>query len=306
MPTISQIKALIRSYADGDDKNFYSVAMQIAASEARAGHAQAAQEIRNLIDSKKTKQAGRRLRSVVNDDLQGNLGEVLDVSYPKTRLNDLVVSDDVHLLLSSIISEHEKADEFRQYGFRPVRSVIFIGHSGYGKMFSAHVLAGELRLALFTIRTKALLEKPTKRLQLVVDAMQNNRGVYVLDVSNSTDASKAQRVVESLLDSLEQHDSSSIFICIADDLQIIGQDLPRCFGVRIRYDLLNAELRRRIIRNRLAGVSTGEFDWEQIDEVGEDLSQRELVGGCERAVKEIILTGAKLVTTEMVIHGLRR
>ena len=38
MPTADQVKALIRSHADGDDSRFYAVAMQVAAQAARTGH----------------------------------------------------------------------------------------------------------------------------------------------------------------------------------------------------------------------------------------------------------------------------
>jgi len=37
MATSAQLKALVKSYADGDDNRFYTYAMQIAAHEARAG-----------------------------------------------------------------------------------------------------------------------------------------------------------------------------------------------------------------------------------------------------------------------------
>jgi hypothetical protein len=38
MPSADQVKALIASLTEGDDAHFYSVAMQIAAHEARLGH----------------------------------------------------------------------------------------------------------------------------------------------------------------------------------------------------------------------------------------------------------------------------
>jgi hypothetical protein len=37
MATADQVKALVRSHADGDDGHFYAVAMQVAARAAKAG-----------------------------------------------------------------------------------------------------------------------------------------------------------------------------------------------------------------------------------------------------------------------------
>ena len=38
MATVDQVKALIRSHADGDNTRFYAIAMQVAAQAARSGH----------------------------------------------------------------------------------------------------------------------------------------------------------------------------------------------------------------------------------------------------------------------------
>ena len=49
MASAEQIKALIKTYLGRDDSHFYSVAMQIAAHEAKLGHGKLAQELRTLI-----------------------------------------------------------------------------------------------------------------------------------------------------------------------------------------------------------------------------------------------------------------
>jgi len=51
MATADQLKALIKCHAEGDDRRFYSVAMQVAAQAARSGHTKFAQELRDLIDA---------------------------------------------------------------------------------------------------------------------------------------------------------------------------------------------------------------------------------------------------------------
>jgi hypothetical protein len=48
--TSDQMKALVRSHADGDNPQFYAVAMQVAAKAARSGQSKFAQELRNLVD----------------------------------------------------------------------------------------------------------------------------------------------------------------------------------------------------------------------------------------------------------------
>ena len=53
MASATQLKALLKSYVDGDDDRFLSVAMQVAAHEARLGHDKLATELRDTIDEAK-------------------------------------------------------------------------------------------------------------------------------------------------------------------------------------------------------------------------------------------------------------
>ena len=53
MASADQLKALLKSHLEGDDERFFSVAMQVAAHEAKLGHGKLAVELRELIDQAK-------------------------------------------------------------------------------------------------------------------------------------------------------------------------------------------------------------------------------------------------------------
>jgi hypothetical protein len=53
MATAEQLKFLIQSHYELDDTRFTTLALQVAAHEARSGHQQIAIEIRRLIDRAK-------------------------------------------------------------------------------------------------------------------------------------------------------------------------------------------------------------------------------------------------------------
>jgi hypothetical protein len=53
--TADQIKALLQSHVTGDDDRFYSIALQVAATEARQGHANLARELRDMVDEARQK-----------------------------------------------------------------------------------------------------------------------------------------------------------------------------------------------------------------------------------------------------------
>lgn len=53
MASSEHLKALLRSHIKGDDAHFLSVAMQLAAHEAKQGHGKLAEDLRAIIDSAK-------------------------------------------------------------------------------------------------------------------------------------------------------------------------------------------------------------------------------------------------------------
>ena len=55
MASAEQLKALLRSHLEGDDDRFISVAMQVAAHEAKVGHGKLATELREIIDKAKSR-----------------------------------------------------------------------------------------------------------------------------------------------------------------------------------------------------------------------------------------------------------
>ena len=59
MASAEQLKALLKSHINGDDSHFYSVAMQVAAHEAKLGHGKLALELKALIDAAKARSPGK-------------------------------------------------------------------------------------------------------------------------------------------------------------------------------------------------------------------------------------------------------
>ena len=65
MANAEQVKALVKSIANGDEEHFVSVALQIAASEAKAGRSTLAEELRDLADEIKRNKNGSRSHRAV-------------------------------------------------------------------------------------------------------------------------------------------------------------------------------------------------------------------------------------------------
>ncbi len=320
MATADQVKALVRSHAEGDDTHFYAVAMQVAARAAKAGQTKFAQELRDVVDAAKTasQQEGvRRLRPVPVVQPRGDLAGLLGVSYPDQRMSDLVVEPGVRTALERVLTEQRQQDRLRDHGFEPLHSLLLIGPPGTGKTLSASVLAGELRLPLFLIRLEALITKfmgeTAAKLRLIFDALEETRGIYLFDEvdalagdrSSTNDVGEIRRVLNSFLQFLEHEGSSSIVVAATNHPQLLDRAIFRRFGAVIEYPLPNPEIARAVIRNRLASVGTRGVSWKAIDAAAQGLSHAELTLACEHAAKQAILTKSPRVTTAALVSALK-
>ena len=99
MATAEQIKSLIRSHFDDDRERFITIALQLAAHEAKRGHASVAYDIRDLIDK------GRKT-SVNIVDFNHELDGLIIAANPRPRLGSLVVSEDIQHRLERILQEY--------------------------------------------------------------------------------------------------------------------------------------------------------------------------------------------------------
>lgn len=318
MATADQVKALVRSHADGDDGHFYAVAMQVAARAAKAGQSKFARDLKELVDAAKadSEKGGRKLRPVPITQPRGDLAGLLAVSYPDQRMADLVVDDNVRTALERVLSEHRQQDRLMEYGFMPVRSLLFIGPPGTGKTMSASVVAGELRLPLFLIRLESLITKfmgeTSAKLRMIFDAAEQTRGVYFFDEvdalagdrSSPNDVGEIRRVLNSFLQFLEQHRSSSILAAATNHPQLLDRAIFRRFGLVVEYSLPTPEQARAVIRNRLAPLNTRGLSWKRIDGSTGGLSHSELTIACEQAAKQTILSKATRVTTDVLASAL--
>lgn len=319
MATAEEVRALVRSHADGDDAHFYSVAMQVAAKAAKGGQTKFAAELRDLIDTAKATSeqvVSRSLRPIPVVQPRGDLAGLLSVTYPDIHISDVVLDSHVRQRLERVLNEQRQRDRLEEHGFVPLHSLLLVGPPGTGKTLTAAVLATELHLPLFLIRLEVLITKfmgeTASKLRLIFDAATETRGVYLFDEvdalagdrSNANDVGEIRRVLSSFLQFLEHSDSSSLIIATTNHPQLLDRALFRRFGSVLTYPLPSLDVARNVINNRLAIIGTKGIDWQVLNDVLIGLSHAELVIASEQAAKQAILSGAGGVTTDMLMTTL--
>lgn len=310
MATAEQLRALLRSYAEGDEPRFLSIAMQIAALEAKQGHSKLAQELRAVIDEVKTRGviAPRTQRQPVPlVQPKGELAGVLSVTYPRTHLHDMVLEDPVRERLNRVLREQRQQHKLREHGLRPRHRILLIGPPGSGKTMTASALAGDMTLPLFSIQLDGLLTKfmgeTAAKLRLVFDAIRATRGVYLFDEFDSigghraagNDVGEIRRVLNSFLQFLENDDSDSLIVAATNHPQLLDAALFRRFDDVIEYRGPTLDLAAQLVGARL-GTFLGTLDVKALIQSGSDLSYADLARACDDAVKEAILRDSSEVS----------
>src|SRR5580704_3089068 len=88
-----QILAMLRSRAEGDDDAFYSIALQVAASEARQGRRETAQEMRAEIDRARARNSRGASVAIPFASPRGGLEGLLEMREARYKLKDVVLND---------------------------------------------------------------------------------------------------------------------------------------------------------------------------------------------------------------------
>jgi len=318
MANAEQIKALIRSHADGDDTRFYALAMQVAAQAARSGHSRFAQELRKLVETAREKSSAAEQRGRVLHIAQprGELAGILGVTSPSAKLRDMALGQEVRTKLERVISEQRSRARLREHGLAPIRLLLLVGPPGTGKTLTASALAGELSLPLFTIQLDGLITKylgeTAAKLRLLFEAIQQTRGVYLFDEFDAlgshraatNDVGEIRRVLNSFLQFLEADTSDSILVAATNHPALLDSALFRRFDLLIEYDLPTKAVIEKMIEARLSS-----FDWKgvrlpEVTEKAKGLSHAEIARSCEQAAKNAILRRSDVIEHEELVRAL--
>lgn len=322
MATAEQLKALIKSYAEGDDERFLSVALQVAAHAARSGHSQLARDLRDVIDAAKTgsrtsaqgEDCGQKPVPVVQP--RGELAGILSASYPRTRLRDMVLEERLSAKLKRVLLEQLQQERLESFGLQPRRKLLLVGPPGSGKTMTAAALAGELSLPLFTVRLDGLITRylgeTAAKLRLVFDSIGRTRGVYLFDEFDalgsqraaSNDVGEIRRVLNSFLQLLEQDDSGSLLVCATNHRELLDRALFRRFDDVLEYVLPSPEVAAQVMKTRLTLFDTSDIDWQEVARAADGLSQAELVRACEDTAKAEILAGSQCISRSAFLESI--
>ncbi|GLO71340.1 ATPase [Phaeobacter inhibens] len=311
MAKAEQIKAMINSYLKRDDEQFVTVALQVAANEAKKGHGALANEIRFLID-----QRDRGPVSVVS--ISGDLADLVQEIRPSADVTSFVVSEGLRSRIQRVVKEFFQADKLAKHGMQNRRKVLLSGPPGTGKTLTAAVLAHQTGLPLYVIQVDRLITKylgeTGAKLRQIFALIRKSPGVYLFDEFDEFDAIGAQRGLESdvgemrrilnaLLQFIEADDSRSIIVAATNNIDALDVALFRRFDDLLRYAKPDKKEIETLIRNRL-GAFSGKFKMDPVVTAAQGLSHAEITQACDDSMKETILIDKSTVTQKLLLQML--
>jgi SpoVK/Ycf46/Vps4 family AAA+-type ATPase len=313
------LKALLRSFAEGDDRNFYSVAMQLAAHEAKQGHGKLAEELRELIDAAKSRRQTNGMDSATPITRpKGELASLLSVSYPSQRLTDMVLSKPLWEGLQRVLKEQRHMSKLRSHGLQPRRKLLLVGPSGTGKTMTAAALAGELGVPLFVVRLDALITKfmgeTAAKLRQVFDAVSSTRGVYFFDEFDAigsqrgmtNDVGEIRRILNSFLLMIEQDDSNSVIVAATNHPDILDEALFRRFDDVVEYHVPSSDEIKALLHMRLASYLKSSKAIIDASSEATGLSHAEISRAIDDAVKEAVMHDQPTIPLESLRDFVRQ
>jgi SpoVK/Ycf46/Vps4 family AAA+-type ATPase len=305
-----QILAMLRSHAEGDEAQFFSIALQVAAAEARQGRRDTATELRAAVDAARSGGGVRPSIPIAFARPRGDLEGLLDVRDAKLTLEDVVLASQLSDRLHGVLAQQRRRDWLREHAKTPSRRLLFVGPPGSGKTMTAEAVAGELKLPLFVIRLDALITRymgeTGAKLRLIFDETQRRRAVYLFDEfdavggnrSASNDVAEMRRVLNSFLQFMEEGSATdSILLAATNHPELLDKALLRRFDEVLEFELPSPEQVKSVIKANLRPMRFPRLSWSSIEKAARGLSQSEIARAADEAVKRAILEERREIST---------
>jgi SpoVK/Ycf46/Vps4 family AAA+-type ATPase len=326
MATARHIIALLSSHNEGDEEQFLSIALQVAATEAQRGRKDVADELRRLVDAARKHRASVISHVAPRSDVaipiarpRGELQNLLLATYPKTRFDDVVLRPAIRAQLERLVHEQRNRDRLREFCKVPSCRLLLVGPPGSGKTLTASAIAGELHLPLFTIRLESVITRfmgeTAAKLRLIFDQIAASRAVYLFDEFDAiggrrtadNDVGEMRRVLNSFLQFLEEANSTdSIVIAATNHPELLDRALFRRFDDILEYALPDAEAIQNVLATRLNAFRANRLAWGKIIEAATGLSQSDLARAADEVIKIAILREEKFVSSEDLVAALKQ
>ena len=199
----------------------------------------------------------------------GKLEEPIEIDPP-------ILTDRTFSSLIDFLEEREKVETLVLEGIAPPNSMIFVGHPGVGKTYTARWVAYKLNLPLFTMdlasSISSYLGRSGQNLKELFDYSRSTPSILFLDEldaiakrrDDASDLGELKRLVNVLLKEMETWSSYSIIIAATNHPELLDKAIWRRFDRIIEFEKPGTKERKKLVSQSL-GKYEDQFSSSSID-----------------------------------------
>jgi SpoVK/Ycf46/Vps4 family AAA+-type ATPase len=317
------LKRVVRAIVTGSQQDLDRLAHKIVEDERRSGHTRLADQLESILKQPAAKRSDRGSlaageRVLKELPLSRRHGESLMTIVPRESLeHHMVLPTPTEQRFARIECEYAARERLGAYGLQPRKTILLYGPPGCGKSLGAKRLAWNTGLPLMKVRFDALISsyfgESASNLRSVFDAAKQRPCVLLLDEcdflarsrTNSKDIGEASRIVNSLLQLMEEYDAPGLLVATTNVEESLDPAIFRRFDDVFFVPTPGPEEIIKLLQLTLSAVQKEPaIHWERLSELLGGHSAAMAVKAAQDAAKAAVLSGKKTVTEDHLKHAI--
>jgi SpoVK/Ycf46/Vps4 family AAA+-type ATPase len=306
---------LFRSIEGDRDDDIVKIAGKIIEDEKQKGHSKLANRLQELLDKnidahlsfKKELKTLLPVGTHIPTDKRNKFP--LATVIPREELrHEMVLSNDVETQINRIEKEFGARERLAHFGLKPRKKILFYGSPGCGKSMSAERIAWHIGLPFLKVRFEAIISsylgESATNLKALFESIRNYPCVLLLDEfdfiaksrSNGQDVGEMHRVVNILLNLLEDYDAPGILIATTNLQGSLDTALFRRFDDIIEIPKPSKLEILKLLKATLSSIKTSKnVNWQKIADKMNGFSAALVVKVANDAAKTAILENKNII-----------
>lgn len=310
------LRKLFKSFSHNEREGFLAAAMEIIEEERNKNHLLLARDLEKLLQNgngyiKPLAANPTPWHQFPEPPKDKDTGlALLDVKQFDLTWDRIVLSEKIFDILQEIVLENRKQDILAAYNLKPKNKLLFCGPPGCGKTQTAKILSSALGLPLVYVNLTAVfssyLGQTATNLQKIFTYIEKGEWLVLFDEfdaiardrDNLNEHGEVKRLVNSLLQLIDNATNQSIFVAATNHEQLLDSAVWRRFDEVIFFDNPTVEQRTALLSRYLSAIRYTAINLSTFAARLENATGADIERICSDAIKAVVLRGERTVTAD--------